>query len=74
MPTLEARIKKLEKKVAKLEKENKIVVKWIGAECKWSRQVTKMLHQINWAKLADAFPGVALGNPPQQPPKWPPPK
>lgn len=79
MATEAARIAKLEKKVAKLEKDAAKLLKccarvekWIKIEVAWSREVTKMLRQINWAALAAAFPGGGGANPPQTPPSWPP--
>lgn len=79
MPSVDARLKKLEKKVAKLEKDAakmakccKDVEKWIKKEIAWSKEVTSMLRQIDWASLAMAFPSGGAANPPQTPPSWPP--
>ena len=38
----------------------------------WAHEVTLMLHAINWASLATAFPGGGGANPPQTAPTWPP--
>lgn len=86
MPSPEAQIKKLEKKIASLEKalakeQSKVkdlesdyatVVKWIKREVAWSQQVTKMLREIDWSALKYDYPGGGGTNPPQKPPLWPP--
>jgi len=70
---------KLKKQLAMMAKESKghkkccaQVIKWIKAETEWSDEVTMMLRSVNWAKLAQAFPGGGGTNPPQTPPDWPP--
>jgi hypothetical protein len=86
MASPEAQIKKLKSKVATLEKrlakerarvkQNKQccadTIKWIKREVKWSEEVTRMLRQIDWVALEQAFPGGGGTNPPQKPPIWPP--
>jgi predicted RNase H-like nuclease (RuvC/YqgF family) len=85
MPTINARVTKLEKQVVALhkalDKEHKASLalqdrckqleKWVKAEVKWTKEVTDMLHQVNWAAIAVAFTGGGGGNPPQTPPDWP---
>ena len=85
MASIDARVKKLETKVEKLEKElakqkKEIatlkkcctqVEKWVKLEVAWSTEVTNMLHQIDWARLAQDYGGGLGGNPPQTPPDWP---
>lgn len=45
---------------------------WAAAEADWSREVTDLLHMINWAALTAAFPGTGGTNPPKTAPTWPP--
>ncbi len=51
----------------------KDIERWIKADVKWEMEVTDMLREIDWKKLANDYPYVALGtgNPPQSPPDWP---
>ncbi len=89
MASIDARVKKLEKQVTALKKalaseklvsaellrKHKDVVKWIKLEVKWSNKVTDMFHQVNWEAITRAYPSAqSVGNPPQTPPDWPPPR
>jgi hypothetical protein len=78
MASIPARVKRLEEKAVRLESDlkkqkelQKEVEAWIKAQVRWSKEVTKMLRLVNWAKLAKAYPGGGGTNPPQTPPDWP---
>ena len=69
---LKQRVTKLDAEVRELKRCCKDVEKWIKRQVKWNKEVTAMLRKINWAKLAQDYPGVGGTNPPQTPPDWPP--
>lgn len=82
MPSMNARVTRLEKKIVRLEQklkdqkaahqsDMKEVVAWIKAEAKWSKEVTKMLRMIDWDALATDYGSGPGSNPPQTPPDWP---
>lgn len=87
MRSIDARVKKLETQVAALQKQLakqkldtavlkddlKNIERWIKADVAWEKEVTDMLREINWKKLANDYPYVVqgAGNPPQSPPDWP---
>jgi DNA-binding transcriptional regulator GbsR (MarR family) len=63
--------KDLKKDLKSVKGEIEDIIMWIKAEAKWSKEVTKMLRLIDWAALANAYPGAGGTNPPQTPPDWP---
>ena len=69
---LEARVARLEAQMARERACCRDVVKWIRQEVKWSKEVTGMLHRVNWETLATLLPSGSGDNPPQTPPDCPP--
>lgn len=79
MATDDPRITELEKAFAELRNEVAYlkkccaqVEKWMQLEVAWSKEVTQMMRQVDWARLVTAYPGGGGANPPQTPPNWPP--
>ena len=72
MPSIAAKVKKLETEVAKLRKvvakQTKTLTalttfrtqatKWIKLETAWTKQVTAMFHQVDWAAIVKDYPSA----------------
>lgn len=72
MPSIDAKVKKLEKEVTKLRnvvaKQTKTLTtlatfrtqatKWIELETDWTKQVTAMFHQVDWAAIVKDYPSA----------------
>ena len=57
--------------IAALKKRAGQIEKWIKLEVVWTKEVTKMLRQIDWNLLRTKFPGGPGVNPPKTAPDWP---